>query len=268
MLEKTDIPSDGHASLPVGTPAVFTRLGSFGGGSLDGGALSLMYHKLGPRPRGVRLKGLYVPSRLFQQQLEDLQRAGYRSVSMEGLVSSTDARRVALTFDDGFVNVLAHGLDPLRESGFHAIQFLVSDLLGKTNVWEQQQGEVSELLMDVGQVREWMAAGHGIGAHTRTHPWLTRIPLAEAREEIFGSKARLEDLFGHPVRHFCYPYGDWNPAVRDLVYEAGFVTACTTDPGLNRPGGDPFRLRRLTARYASRNWANIGRMLRRWLGKG
>ena len=232
---------------------------------LEGG-VALMYHKLGPRPRGVRLKGLYVPTRLFQQQLQDLKDVGYRSVSMEGLVSGTELQQVALTFDDRFVNVLTQGLEPLRASGFHAIQFLVSDLLGKTNVWEQQQGEVSEPLMDAVQVREWMAAGHEIGAHTRTHPWLTRIPLAQAREEIRGSKARLEDLFGSPVRHFCYPYGDWNPAVRDLVQEAGFVTACTTEPGLNRPLGDPFRLRRLTARYASRNWANVARALRRWLG--
>ena len=115
---------------------------------------------------------------------------------------------------------------------------------------------------DAVQVHEWMAAGHEIGAHTCTHPWLTRIPLAEAREEIFASKARLEDLFGSPVRHFCYPYGDWNPAVRDLVVEAGYATACTTEPGLNRPEGDPFRLRRLTARYASRNWANVWRTIR------
>ncbi len=266
MTSTAPIPADGHVALARGTPGVFTRLEPFGVRGLDGGSLSLMYHKLGLRPRGVRLKGLYVPALLFRQQLEDLRQAGYRSVSMQGLAADGEARRVALTFDDGFVNVLTHGLEPLRESGFHAIQFLVSDLLGKTNLWEQQQGEVSEPLMDVSQIRDWMAAGHGIGAHTRTHPWLTRIPLAEAREEIRGSKARLEDLFGVPILHFCYPYGDWNPAVRDLVEEAGFVTACTTEPGLNRPGGDPFRLRRLTARYASRNWANLGRLLRRWLG--
>ena len=262
MTSSASIPSDGHDPLPPGLTGVFTRLAPFDDWCRSGGGLSLMYHKLGPRPRGVRLKGLYVSKQLFRRQLQDLKEAGYRAVSMDQLTTGTDPRRVALTFDDGFVNVLTHGLEPLRDTGFRAIQFLVPDLLGKTNLWEQQQGEVAERLMDAAQVREWMAAGHEIGAHTCTHPWLARIPLAEAREEIFAGKARLEDLFGSPVRHFCYPYGDWNPAVRDLVVEAGYATACTTEPGLNRPEGDPFRLRRLTARYASRNWAHVWRMIR------
>jgi len=33
-------------------------------------------------------------------------------------------RRVVLTFDDGFVNVLDFGLQPLADHGFQAIQFL------------------------------------------------------------------------------------------------------------------------------------------------
>ena len=172
---------------------------------------------------------------------------------------------MTLTFDDGFENVGRHGLESLRENGFRAIQFLVADLLGKTNEWEQREGEARERLMDAAQVRDWLAAGHEIGAHTCTHPRLSQLPLAGAREEIRASKAKLEDCFGTPIRHFCYPYGDWNPAVRDAVAEAGFSTACTTRPGLNRPGGDPLCLRRLTARYLSRNWKNLWAALRRSL---
>ncbi len=47
--------------------------------------------------------------------------------------------------------------------------------------------------------------GHQIGAHTRTHPVLTEIPAARAREEIAASKKALEDRFGFAVKHFCYP---------------------------------------------------------------
>jgi peptidoglycan/xylan/chitin deacetylase (PgdA/CDA1 family) len=54
-----------------------------------------------------------------------------------------------------------------------------------------------------------------------THPFLTRLSAAQAREEIAGNKKKLEDRFSRPVRHFCFPYGDWNPAVRDLVAAAG-----------------------------------------------
>lgn len=228
----------------------------------------LTYHKLGSRPRGVRLKGLYVSLALFRRQLRELAAAGFQSAGLETFTSSvsTQPPRLVITFDDGFVNAGHLAVEPLRETGFQAIQFLVSGLIGRTNEWEQRQGEVSERLMDTAQIRDWLAAGQEIGAHTSTHPWLTRIPLAEAREEIRGSKAWLEDHFGRPIRHFCYPYGDWNPAVRDLVQEAGYATACTTESGVNQPDGDIFRLRRLTARYASRNWRNLLAALRRLWG--
>jgi peptidoglycan/xylan/chitin deacetylase (PgdA/CDA1 family) len=68
--------------------------------------------------------------------------------------------------------------------------------------------------------------------------------MSEAKSEIVGSKGRLEDLFGLEVKHFAYPYGEYNDAIVDLVKEAGFETACTCDPTVVRPGVDSFRLGR------------------------
>ncbi len=62
--------------------------------------------------------------------------------------------------------------------------------------------------MDERQIRDWLAAGHEIGAHTLTHPALAELPPERARAEIFDSRKLLEDRFGVPVRHFCYPYGE------------------------------------------------------------
>ena len=213
----------------------------------------LTYHKLGPRPGGVRLKGLYVSGKLFTRQLEELKQAGYRSGALGDCAGPLQEKRIGITFDDGYVNVLRYGLKPLASTGFWAIQFLVADLLGKGNEWDVAAGEAPEPMMDVEQVREWLAAGHEIGSHSLSHPWLTRIPVAEAREEITASRKRLEDVFGRPIEHFCYPYGDWNETVRDLVAEAGYRTACTTNPGVNTQSDSPFGLKRFTARYPSRN---------------
>ena len=256
----------GHLDVPPGTPEVYTSLGSFSEWFQGRGGPSLMYHKLGSAPSGVRLKGLYVGVRLFRRQLTELTAGGYRTADTGDFLTpaASGERRVVLTFDDGFENVLRLGLDPLREHGFQAIQFLVPGLLGRTNEWEQREGEASERLMDDAQVREWMSEGHSIGAHTVSHPHLTRMPIQEAREEIRASRAMLEDRFGVRIRHFCYPFGDWNAAVRDAVAEAGFETACTTEPGLNRPGGNPWCLRRLTARHATRKLRNIGTLIRVW----
>jgi peptidoglycan/xylan/chitin deacetylase (PgdA/CDA1 family) len=156
-------------------------------------------------------------------------------------------------FDDGFQNVLEFGLGPLAEHKCRAIQFLVADRLGGNNEWDLAEGEAPAPLMDEAQVRDWLAAGHEIGSHTLTHPWLTRLPASEAREEIAASRKKLEDQFGVPIEHFCYPYGDWNDAVRDLVVAAGYKTACTTQPGVNTSADSAFALKRFTARYPSRS---------------
>lgn len=238
------------------TPAYYSELAPFRD-TFERGNPILTYHKLGPRPARVRLKGMYLSERLFQRQLEELQAAGYANGTLESCVGPRASRRIVITFDDGYVNVLRHGVPTLAATGFKAIQYLVADLLGECNQWDVTLGEAPEPMMDVAQVREWLAAGHDIGSHTRTHPFLTRIPVAEAREEIISSRKKLEDCFGRPVKHFCYPYGDWNKGVRDLVAEAGYQTACTTDAGINGPGSSPWELKRFTARYPSLNFKAI-----------
>jgi peptidoglycan/xylan/chitin deacetylase (PgdA/CDA1 family) len=206
----------------------------------------------------VRLKGLYVPVERFVRQLEELHQAGFASclpaqANAKARSNAASNRRVVLSFDDGFRNVFQNALEPLAQRQFHGIQFLVSNCIGKLNEWDLRDGEVPEPLMDAAQVREWLQAGHRIGSHSLTHPRLTRLSLRDAQEEILASKKQLEDTFSVPVEDFCYPYGDWNQAVRDLVMEAGYRTACTTDYGVNLPATSPLELRRITVRHPTRS---------------
>jgi peptidoglycan/xylan/chitin deacetylase (PgdA/CDA1 family) len=254
-------------SAPESLPHYYSALAPFRASFLTSAPV-LAYHHVGPRRRGARLKGLYVSPGLFRQQMAELHAEGFSAPRFEGVsscaASGAAPRRVFLTFDDGFRDVFEHALPVLREHGFCSIQFLISDLLGETNKWQQPTGDISEPLMDDAQVKDWLAAGQEIGSHTKTHPRLTQISPAAAREEITASKKSLEDRFGVPVEHFCYPYGDWNAAVRDLVQVAGYKTACTTRTGLNPAGTKPFELKRFTARYPSRNLKALWSWVRSW----
>jgi peptidoglycan/xylan/chitin deacetylase (PgdA/CDA1 family) len=224
----------------------------------------LTYHHVGPRQRGARLKGLYVSPSLFARQMSELHEAGFSAAAYAPRADATSktGRHVWLTFDDGFKDVFEHGLPVLQKLRFTGIQFLVSSLLGKTNEWQQRAGDVIEPLMDFGQVREWLAAGQQIGSHTQTHPRLTDLSSSVAREEISASKKSLEDTFGVAVEHFCYPYGDWNLSVRDLVVEAGYKSSCTTTNGINDNTTSRFELKRFTARYPSRKLRSLWSRLR------
>lgn len=75
------------------------------------------------------------------------------------------------------------------------------------------------------QVRDMAAGGMLFGAHTVTHPILSRVGPDQARHEITASRGRLAEVLGEPPAWFCYPQGgpaDYTPQVRDLVAGAGF----------------------------------------------
>jgi peptidoglycan/xylan/chitin deacetylase (PgdA/CDA1 family) len=100
-------------------------------------------------------------------------------------------------------------------------------------------------------VREMAAHAIEFGAHSATHPILSRVESeAELRAEIEGSKRRIEQELGRPVRHFCYPNGrpeDIGERVVACVKSAGFETAVVTSEGFNRTGADPLLLKRIPA---------------------
>ena len=243
-------------------PEYYSRLAPFRE-LFEQGNPVLTYHKIGPSSARPRMKGLYLSAQLFRRQLEELSTAGFTSGSLDTCASARQGRKLVVTFDDGYTNVLSHTLEPLAETGFKAVQFLVADLLGKCNEWDMPLGEIPEPMMDLEQIHDWLAAGHDIGSHTLTHPHLTLLPPDHAREEIVASKKKLEDFFARPVTHFCYPYGDWNEAVRALVMEAGYRTACITDPGVNDAQTSPFLLKRITARYQTRSLKKLVSWFRR-----
>ena len=70
-------------------------------------------------------------------------------------------------------------------------------------------------------VRELHAAGHLVGNHTTTHPFLANKSVHFIREELAGCNHLLEDVLGAPVRYFRAPYGARRPAVLRCARELG-----------------------------------------------
>jgi peptidoglycan/xylan/chitin deacetylase (PgdA/CDA1 family) len=98
------------------------------------------------------------------------------------------------------------------------------------------------------QARAIHRAGGEIGAHTISHPILSKLDRAAQEKEIRGSRERVAEELGVEPSSFAYPNGsrrDFDAATLDLVARAGFEAACTTIRGSNARGCDPLRLRRL-----------------------
>jgi peptidoglycan/xylan/chitin deacetylase (PgdA/CDA1 family) len=171
-----------------------------------------------------------------------------------------DRHRVAVTFDDGFANFASVAWPRLRDAGIPATVFLVSDHVGGTNRWrgEAVPGIPVLPLMPWETAARCAAEGVEIGAHSRTHPPLSTLPQAEAREEMAGSREVLASRLGAIPAVFAYPYGDVSPSVASEA-AALFEMAVTTEYRPLRAGDSPYLVPRLDMFYfqhegAFRDW--------------
>ncbi|MGC9238092.1 MAG: polysaccharide deacetylase family protein [Acidithiobacillus sp.] len=209
----------------------------------------LMYHNIDRAPRGVRLRGLYVSPGRFRRQMQLLKWLGFRGISqaeaLPYLCGEAQGKVAVITFDDGYRDNLVHALPVLRDLGFRATCHVVSDAVGAYNRWDAEQLGARKAMMDAAELRQWVAAGMEVGAHSRSHARLPELDAAALREEIQGSRTALEDLLGQPVRSFCYPYGAAGERERALVRELGFASAVTVRRARARPGDDLWGLPRV-----------------------
>jgi len=213
------------------------------------GVLILTYHRIGRPSRHVPDPFLYDTTDELDAHLTAVKKAGLRLTLFTEAFSGgpIEPGIATVTFDDGCLCTLEQAVPVLARHQVRAIQYLVAGRIGGRNDWDLPKEDVPERLMDLAQIREWIAAGHAVGSHTITHRNLKTLNLPEAREEISGSKKILEDLLGVPVRHFCYPYGNWtSQVIRDLVEEAGYLSACTTRFGVAQPDRDRWTMPRIT----------------------
>ena len=210
----------------------------------------LTYHQVAPAPaKGTPYRSLVVAPEDFARQMRLLRLLGYKGLSMTGLLpylrGEKTGKVVGITFDDGYLNNLTNALPALQRNGFSATCYVVSQLAGRTNEWDHGIGIPASRLMDADQLRQWVAGGQEIGAHTRHHVHLNQLDAAACNAEIAGCKSELEAMVDAPVQHFCYPYGEYSAPHADQVRAAGYQTATTTQRSRCAAGDDLVRLPRV-----------------------
>jgi peptidoglycan/xylan/chitin deacetylase (PgdA/CDA1 family) len=211
----------------------------------------LMYHQVSPSPE-PSFRRYTVTVREFSRQMRWLATFGYRTIDMDTLVRARAGqgplpkRPVLITFDDGFQGCVDHALPVLQANGFTAVFYLVSGHMGKTSRWLVAELGLDLPIMSWPTARALVADGFQCGAHTVTHPHLTGLDPAQCRAELVDARMRLEDELGRSIVHLAYPYGSYDPEVRQRAVEAGYITACSTQAGLSAPGDDPLALHRVS----------------------
>jgi len=187
-------------------------------------ATILMYHRFGEE----NYPSTNVTLEQFEEHLEVLASGPYTVLPLEDIVLNLQSgtplpdRTVAITIDDAYLSVYEEAFPRLKARGFPATLFVATRPVDRG----------LRAYMSWDQIREWQAAGYGIGSQTQTHPHMHQQSMAENEKELRVSNERFLAELGMRPTLFAYPYGEYNLDVIDLVKEAGFEAAFGQNSGV------------------------------------
>ena len=130
--------------------------------------------------------------------------AGERRIPIYSV--DTTEKKVSISFDAAWGNEQTKSLlETLDKYKVKATFFLVGD-------WVRKYPD---------DVKAIANAGHDVGNHSNTHPYMTQIGIDKMKEEIESCSADIEQLIGKKTTLFRPPYGDYDNNVVDTVNNLG-----------------------------------------------
>lgn len=146
--------------------------------------------------------------------------------------------------------------DAIRTSLAHAYRLstpqrseFLNQLAEATGSGRAPRSLASDLWMNWDMIREMRAAGMSFGAHTVSHPVLSRLSCDEQNDEICESRLRIEAELGESVTAFSYPVGRrdcFNEDSRRVLEANGFDWAFSYHGGFCRsPNADRLNIPRV-----------------------
>jgi peptidoglycan/xylan/chitin deacetylase (PgdA/CDA1 family) len=177
---------------------------------------------------GAEARPYIVSPSVFAAQMRALDRAGYTTVDGDQLVAHLargaplPRKPVLLTFDDASAGQYTDALPVLRRHRFVATFFVMTVVLDKPG-WLTRR-----------QVRALDRAGMTIGSHTWDHKDVTTYTAPDWETEVDAPTRDLEQLVGHPVRLFAYPFGLYERAAFPHLRRAGMTAAFQLADRLDR----------------------------------
>lgn len=160
----------------------------------------------------------------FARQMDSIGRGARVVPANYGGRLSWGRPNVAITFDDAYVSVAENALPQLLARGFHATIFVPVGVLGNSPTWPVEDGsaDAKETVMSAEQIARLPSSLVTVGSHTISHPHLSRLDESRAREEIEGSRQKLQKLVEQEVRLLAFPYGDHDDSTIELCRAAGY----------------------------------------------
>ncbi|MEK7101807.1 MAG: polysaccharide deacetylase family protein [Patescibacteria group bacterium] len=202
-------------------------------------AVVLMYHAIDRS--GWKLS---VTPEMFERQMRYLAQKGW-VVPLTDVVAYAKGEKklsshaVAVTFDDGYHDLLTTVLPILERYRIPATVFVPSDISAQTD--PESRPRLTEAQLCTLSISPLIT----IGSHAKTHRKFTELTPEEMRSEVHESADALERMAGKRPRFFAYPFGARSADAECAVKETGYDSAFGISEGTIHKGDDLFRLKRV-----------------------
>ena len=121
----------------------------------------------------------------------------------------TDEKKIAISFDCAWgVDYTDKLLSIMEKEGVKCTFFMVE-------FWTKKHPDYVKKIFD---------AGHEVGTHSATHPYMSKLSKEAIVKELSSSKKAIEDITGKDVTVFRAPYGDYNNLLIQTAKELGLYT--------------------------------------------
>jgi peptidoglycan/xylan/chitin deacetylase (PgdA/CDA1 family) len=144
-------------------------------------------------------------------------------------------KSIILTFDDGYVDHYMNVFPKLLNFGYSGTFFVIS---GKADREDPNY-------MSWQQIKEVVAAGMYVEAHTKTHADLRNRNLEFLVYEILGSIESVQAHTQSVSRMFSYPAGRYDDATLNVVHSTPIWRALTTAHGAYHTTDNRYMVERL-----------------------
>jgi len=201
-----------------------------------------IYHRFGE----TRYPSTNIALDIFAAQLNHLKVEGFQVLPLSEIArmvregEALPDKTVGLCIDDAFNSFAQQALPLLQQYAFPATLFVNTDAVGTAGY------------LTWAELKDVMTKGVEIGNHTANHTYLVEMEDGETyadwqtriSRDIERSQLALKKYLGVEPEIFAYTYGEYSPAVIDLIKQLGFKAAYAQQSGVIYAGSDIWTLPR------------------------
>jgi peptidoglycan/xylan/chitin deacetylase (PgdA/CDA1 family) len=167
-----------------------------------------MYHRIETNPNPGDTWQISLTE--FKQEMDYLKNNGYTTLTNDqfyNIITKSapmPAKPVLLTFDGATVDFYYNAYPILKQYGFNATEYVVTDQIGTS--W----GSSSDIIRIMNETQLKTVANNRIELenHSTTHGHIANLSTEELTKRVNNATVRLQNLTGKPVKYFAYPFGE------------------------------------------------------------